>query len=109
MRFFIRRLMCLLLLFCLFASPAMGEAVITIVDPDGEEVSLTLSIYDGDGNKKFSCPVPFEGEDMNIVAELLAVDEGAFGYEVRIVEGSGAGSRIRTVKVTFDAVMGLIK
>jgi len=42
MRFFIRRLLCLLLLLCLLPTFAMAEAMITIVDPDGEEVTLEI-------------------------------------------------------------------
>ena len=42
MQLFTRRLLCLLMVLCSLASFAMAEAVITIVDPDGEEVSIEI-------------------------------------------------------------------
>jgi len=42
MRSFSTRMLCMLMLFCFLAPAALSEALITIVDPDGEEVSIEI-------------------------------------------------------------------
>ena len=87
MRFFSRRLLCLLLLLCLNVSFAMADAVITIVDPDGEEVSIEIL------EEETSDPVEEPVQEASSEARAAFIDGIIDLAEEKFIETNGRAQR----------------